>query len=140
MFVFECKNYGGNIYGDAKRRKWVQYIGHKKSYFYNPLIQNKNHAKYLKEFLALDVPIVPLVATISRGKWKIKNFSPGDYLLGINCHFQDIYHSMSKSKVTKTNFSSIAEKLKPLSRPDKSIREQHITQAKQPKAGDPGGS
>ena len=33
IFVFECKNYGGDIYGDAKRRKWVQYIGRKKSYF-----------------------------------------------------------------------------------------------------------
>lgn len=30
LFVFECKNYGGNIYGDANREKWIQYLGKKR--------------------------------------------------------------------------------------------------------------
>ena len=34
VLVFECKNYAGNIYGDAKMKNWIQYLGQKKSYFY----------------------------------------------------------------------------------------------------------
>ncbi|MBQ6127592.1 NERD domain-containing protein [Candidatus Saccharibacteria bacterium] len=119
IFVFECKNYGGNIYGDAKRRKWVQYIGRKKSYFYSPLLQNKNHAKYLKIFLARDkieVPIIPLVSTITRGNWKVRNLKKSDYVLGLNCHFRDIYEKLSDSEAVARNYKKIMAKLAPLSR------------------------
>lgn len=112
LFVFECKNYGGNIYGDARRRKWVQYAGRKKSYFYSPLWQNRNHAKYLRESLGLDVPIVPIVATITRGKWKVRNLEEGDYILGVNCHFKDIYEGMSESEAMKKRFGEIVKRLR----------------------------
>ena len=112
LFVFECKNYGGNIYGDARRQKWIQYMGKKKSYFYSPLWQNRNHAKYLGEFLGLDIPIVPIVATITRGEWKVRNLGEGDYILGLNCHFKDIYKKMPESEVMKKRFGEIVEKLK----------------------------
>ena len=131
IFVFECKNYGGNIYGDANRPKWIQYIGHKKNYFYSPLLQNKNHAKHLKEFLAQDdieVPIIPLVTTITRGNWKVKNLKDGDYILGINCHLKDIYENTPDSDAIAKNFKKILAKLAPLSRPDETTREKHIGQ------------
>lgn len=130
IFVFECKNYSGNIYGDAKRQKWVQYLGGKKYFFYNPLMQNKNHARYIKEFLTLKIPVVPLIATISRGKWKIKNLDEKDYILGMNCHFKDIYNEMSESDMMKEYFDLILKKMRLLSRPDKKIRENHISQIK----------
>lgn len=97
IFVFECKNYGGNIYGDAKRRKWVQYIGRKRSYFYSPLLQNRKHVEVLKTFLAesgIKVPIIPVLATITRGNWKIRNLGEGDYVLGVNCHLKDLYRGL----------------------------------------------
>lgn len=131
LFVFECKNYGGNIYGDAKRQNWIQYIGNKKIYFYNPLLQNKNHAKRLKEFLAKDkieVPIIPLVTTISRGKWRIKNLASTDYVLGLNCHLKDIYKNLPDSKEIAKHFQTILAKLTPLSRPDEKTKQKHIEQ------------
>lgn len=33
LLVFGCKNCGGNIYGDAARLRWIQYLRRKKSYF-----------------------------------------------------------------------------------------------------------
>ena len=133
IFVFECKNYGGNIYGDASRPKWVQYIGGKKNYFYSPLLQNRNHAKYLKGFLQRDnieVPIIPLVTTITRGNWKVKNLKDGDYILGINCHLKDIYDNTPDSDAVAKNFKKIMAKLASLSRPDPSVKERHIEQIK----------
>jgi len=136
IFVFECKNYGGNIYGDANRPKWIQYMGSRKNYFYNPLLQNKNHVKYLKEFFMQDnieVPIIPLVSTISRGKWKIKNLKDDDYILGVNCHFKDIYNTLSSSDTMAINFKKIMDKLLPLSRPSKYIKNKHIKQIQKQK-------
>lgn len=100
IFVFECKNYGGNIYGDANHSKWIQYIGRQKNYFYNPLLQNKNHAKHLKEFLAksgIEVPVIPFISTITRGNWKVKNLKADNFILGLNCHFKGIYWQLRKN-------------------------------------------
>lgn len=133
IFVFEVKNYGGNIYGDATREKWIQYLGSEKNYFYNPLLQNRNHAKYLDEFLKenrIEIKITPLVTTISRGRWKIKNLGKKDYILGLNCHFKNIYNKMPESESMRKNFNKILKLLTPLSRPDEAIKEKHIRQLK----------
>lgn len=54
IFVIETKNYTGWIFGDEKKRNWTQVIYKKKSRFYNPILQNKNHVKALKEFLCFE--------------------------------------------------------------------------------------
>ena len=137
IFVFECKNYAGNIYGDGKRKQWIQYLGNKKYYFYNPFMQNRNHVRHLQTYLSEfgDIPIVPMVSTISRGNWKVKNLNPKDYLLGYNSHFRDIYSGMDVSKIVEKNYNAIMAKLRPLSRPDNSIREAHIAKIEQKKLG-----
>ena len=129
IFIFECKNYGGNIYGDAKRQKWVQYIGNKKCYFYNPIFQNKNHEQNLRGFLeknGIKAPIIPLITTTSRGKWKIKNLDNNDHILGINCHLRDIFRNTPKSELAIKNYKKILESLSPLSRPSDEIRKAYI--------------
>lgn len=131
IFAFECKNYGGNVYGDARRTKWVQHLGGKKSYFYSPLMQNRNHAKYLREFLArfgVDVPIVPVASIISRGTWKIRNLGERDYILGVNCHLKDIYKNMPDCEDMARNFKTILREVGAISRPDSEIREEHVRQ------------
>lgn len=133
LLVFECKNYGGNIYGDAKMKKWLQYLGHKKSYFYNPLMQNLRHAKNLRLFLgrdAIDVPIIPIVATIARGNWQVRNLGPQDFLLGYNCHLEHILKRLSPSPAMAKHYHAIMKRLAPLSRPHMAIRQAHAKQAK----------
>ena len=132
IFVFECKNYAGNIYGDINKKKWIQYLGKKKSYFYNPFLQNRNHVRYLRDYLKQygDLPIVPMVSTIARGNWRVYNLGPNDYLLGYNSHFKDIYADMPDSELMAKHYKAIMAKLQPLSRPDEAIRQQHIEQIK----------
>ena len=130
LLVFECKNYAGNVYGDAKRNKWIQYVGSKKSYFYNPFMQNKSHVKHLKKYLEEygDIPVIPMVVTITRGKWKIKNYGPDDYLIGYNCHLKDILKKTPDSDFMTQHLDEIINKLQPLSRPDEAIRQEQIQQ------------
>lgn len=132
LFVIECKNYAGNIYGDAKRKNWLQYVGKKKSYFYSPLLQNKTHCENLRKYLAdyKDVQIISLITTITRGTWKFKNLGPDDHILGYNCHLQDLYNSMPVCGAMSTAFRPILKKLTPLSRPDREIIEKHVQETR----------
>lgn len=132
LLVFECKNYAGNVYGDAQRNKWIQYLGKKKSFFYNPFMQNRSHVKHLKKYLETygDIPMIPMVATITRGNWKVKNYGPEDYLLGNNSHLKDILAETPDSELMAQHFKEIMAKLQPLSRPDETVRQEHIEQIK----------
>ena len=62
IFVIETKNYSGYVKGSDKYRKWVQFIGKKKYFFLNPIIQNYGHIKALEafypEYASYFVPIV----------------------------------------------------------------------------------
>lgn len=56
VYVFESKNYSGWIFGSETQQYWTQTlpIGKKKSQktrFFNPIIQNKVHMKWLRQFL-----------------------------------------------------------------------------------------
>ena len=132
LLVFECKNYAGIIYGDMNRKKWIQYLGKQKNFFYNPFIQNKNHVKHLKKYLEQfgNLPSYSFVTTISRGKWIVRNLGPNDYFLGYNCHLIDIYNTLPDSEPIIKHYSSIMNKLIPLSRPNDEIRKQHLEDIK----------
>ena len=133
IFVFECKNYDGQIYGDARRRFWVQYLHQRRHRFYSPLLQNRYHVLYLREFLAnknIEVPIIPLLATITRGQWHLHHLQANDYVLGLNCRFQEIYQSLPDCEVIIANYQKLISLLTPLSRPDESIKQKHRQQIK----------
>lgn len=135
LLVFECKNYAGNVYGDAQRNKWIQYLGKKKSFFYNPFMQNRSHVKHLKKYLEAygDIPMIPMVTTITRGNWKVKNYGPEDYLLGYNSHLKEILAKTPDSELMAQHFKVIMAKLQPLSRLDEAVRQEHIEQIRRKK-------
>lgn len=51
IFIFENKNYSAWIFGKDSDYKWTYVLGNKKYRFYNPIKQNDNHIKYLKNYL-----------------------------------------------------------------------------------------
>ena len=56
VFVFESKNYSGWIFGTETQEKWTQSLRSgryrsQKHQFYNPIMQNKAHIKWLKKYL-----------------------------------------------------------------------------------------
>ncbi|MGC9385187.1 MAG: nuclease-related domain-containing protein, partial [Kosmotogaceae bacterium] len=54
IYVFESKNYSGWIFGDEKRKNWVQTLENRqKNYFYNPIWQNRGHINALKSVLGI---------------------------------------------------------------------------------------
>ena len=57
IFVIECKDYQGWIFGNGKNSRWTEslpgngYAQSKKFYFYNPIFQNNSHIKAIKNVL-----------------------------------------------------------------------------------------
>ncbi len=57
IYVFESKNYSGWIFGTESQQYWTQTLPagrgrSQKNQFYNPILQNKGHLKWLQTFLA----------------------------------------------------------------------------------------
>lgn len=67
IYVFESKNYSGWIFGSESQQYWTQVLPAQKGQsikipFFNPLIQNKVHLRWLQAFLGN--PILPFYSYI----------------------------------------------------------------------------
>lgn len=64
LYVFESKNYSGWIYGSEYQRQWTQTLKNGiKNHFFNPIMQNELHIKWLKNLLS-DMPNIPYFSYI----------------------------------------------------------------------------
>ena len=71
IFVFESKNYSGWIFGDEKSTKWTAMLPNKqKNLFYNPILQNKTHVKWMKNYVGEDIPIFSIIVFSERCELK----------------------------------------------------------------------
>lgn len=56
IYVFESKNYSGWIFGTETQRQWTQTLNSEgktiKNHFFNPIMQNELHIKWLKNVLS----------------------------------------------------------------------------------------
>ena len=67
IYVAEVKLYpDARIYGDGRKKEWYYYRGGKKFVIYSPIMQNKNHIKYLKQFLSHfgDIPCFSVIVLL----------------------------------------------------------------------------
>lgn len=71
IFVIESKNYSGWIFGSEKSKTWTQTLRRgngriQKEHFYNPIMQNNTHVKWLKKIIGNNVPIYSVIAFSKR--------------------------------------------------------------------------
>ncbi len=71
IFVFESKNYSGWIFGDEKSRNWTAMLPNKvKNQFYNPIMQNRTHLKWLANFIGDEIPLFSIIVFSERCELK----------------------------------------------------------------------
>ncbi|MEG1167187.1 NERD domain-containing protein [Gordonibacter sp.] len=71
IFVIESKNYSGWIFGNEADRYWtVSLPGGNKNRFYNPILQNRGHVKWLGQYLSDNTPLYSIIAFSERCKLK----------------------------------------------------------------------
>ena len=71
IIVIESKNYSGWIFGDEKGQKWTVMLPNKqKNQFYNPILQNKTHMKWMKNTVGEDIPLFSVIVFSERCELK----------------------------------------------------------------------
>ncbi len=71
IFVFESKNYSGWIFGDEKGKSWTAMLPNKqKNQFYNPIMQNRTHLKWMRNYVGDDVPLFSIIVFSERCELK----------------------------------------------------------------------
>lgn len=72
LFVFECKNYSGWIFGNETHKNWTQTLpkGYQgdchKEQFYNPVMQNASHIRHLKNLIGSNIPMRSVIVFSDR--------------------------------------------------------------------------
>lgn len=70
IFVFENKNYSGWIFGTEDSKTWTQTLPNgrksRKEHFYNPVMQNENHIRWLKNQVGDWIPVHSLIVFSDR--------------------------------------------------------------------------
>ena len=69
--MLESKNYSGWIFGNEDDRYWTAMMPNKqKNRFYNPILQNKTHMKWLAAYVGEDIPLFSIVVFSERCELK----------------------------------------------------------------------
>lgn len=138
LFVIECKNYKGWIFGKSNDLKWTVSLprGRGKSSkrsFLNPLKQNMSHIKPLRNYIITQFPdrlinIYPIVVFSDRGTLKkITNYSdqPVGYTREMLEHIKKVAKD-SNPVLTQVQVDSLYESMLPMTKVSKEVKKQHI--------------
>ncbi len=121
LFVFECKNYDGWIFGNEMQKKWTQTLPKGRSlchkeHFYNPIMQNASHIKHLKNLIGKNLPMRSIIVFSDRCEFK--NFTIKSNNISIIKHFKissvvSKICNQIKEIYTETEINNIYSKLYP---------------------------
>lgn len=138
IIVFESKNYSGWIYGKEDEDNWTETFAKgrytQKVSFYNPILQNKNHIKALRDVIKEDIPIFNIIV-----------FSDRCNLSGIRVKYSDIkiinlrdvtkavYEIMIKyqDNIDQMKINELYNKLYPSTQVSERIKQQHVQDIKE---------
>ena len=133
IYVFESKNYSGWIFGSEKNKTWTQSLpsGRKsvKEKFYNPIMQNRTHVKWLRKQIG-DQDLVSNIVVFSErcelkkvevtstDVWVVKRNNLSKTVKKLD---QDIGNVLSDERI-----SEIYDKLYPFTQVSNEVKEQHV--------------
>lgn len=134
IFVFESKNYSGWIFGNEKQKTWTQTLPSgrnvTKEHFFNPIMQNKTHIKYLRKIVGDDVPIHSIIVFSERCELKkVHVESQNVYVIKRNSLIKCvsmICDNTSKVVMDQNKIDEIYFKLLPLTNVSEEVKKQHI--------------
>jgi len=139
LFVFECKNYSGWIFGNEAQRNWTQTLpqgrgGCHKEYFYNPIMQNASHIKHLKNLVGKNALTWSIIVFSDRCVLKDITIKSND--VSVINHYSvasvvaQICNQIQTEIYTETEINDIYNKLHPYTQLDYAAKERHIESAR----------
>ena len=141
LYVFESKNYSGWIFGSEAQKEWTQTLPtgngrSQKNHFLDPIIQNKVHLKWLKNYLADNEGLAYYSYIIFSDRCTLKDIrlTSGEHFV-INRYNILPAVQANAAKVGKTlspeQIDELYNKLYPLTQVNEAIKIAHIEDVKQ---------
>ncbi|HAE53311.1 MAG TPA: DNA-binding protein [Ruminococcus sp.] len=129
IFVVESKNYSGIVSGKIKDTYWIQkFPDGTENTFYNPVMQNQIHIKYLKDFIKTEIPLFSFI--VFSEKCSLKKFRPSKTTFIIKRdELDNAMNSVmdnNEDAISDKDINSIFLQLKPLTKVKKSVRKAHV--------------
>ena len=135
VYVFESKNYSGWIFGTESQQYWTQTLANgkgksQKSRFFNPIIQNKVHLKWLQNFLAdQTIPFYSYIVFSERCTLKDINLTSGNHHVIKRYDLYDAVQSnaaKSGTRLRPQKINMLYQKLYPLTQIDEAKKVVHV--------------
>ena len=135
IFIFESKNYSGWIFGDEKSQNWTAMLPNRqKNQFYNPIMQNNTHLKWMRKYIGDDIPLFSIIVFSERCELKKVNVLSDtvkvikrDELYAV---VTDIWES-HEDVLSEQKIADVYEQLKILTKVSKEVKERHIEHIEQ---------
>ena len=133
IFVFEIKNYSGWIFGSREQTYWMQRFQNGKTFkFYNPIMQNANHIKALKEYLNIyDMKMFKSIVVFINGKLKTEiEYVKDNYVIANNISIIKDIIELREDIIDENTINEIYVNLKNSTGKSKEEKEMHINNIK----------
>ena len=137
IYVFESKNYSGWIFGSEKSRSWTQTLPNgkksRKERFYNPIMQNRTHIKWLQNIIGTDIPVYSIIVFSERCTIKKMDLVSSDVKVIKRDCLQRVVKEIEKEntqKLTKDQIFQLYEQLYPYTQVDDEVKKKHIENIK----------
>ena len=130
IFVFESKNYSGWIFGDEKSQKWTAMLPNKqKNRFYNPILQNKTHVKWMRNYVGEEIPLFSIIVFSERCELKKVTVESSDVKVikreRTYATVREIW-DRSPDVVSEEKISELYDSLSKLTNVDEAVKAAHI--------------
>lgn len=142
IYVFESKNYSGWIFGTESQQYWTQTLpvgrgGSQKNQFYNPILQNQGHLKWLQTFLD-DQSLTFYSYIVFSDRCILKNItltSGNHYVINRYNLLSAVQQNIAKTgiQLSPDKIDNIFDKLYPLTQMDEAEKLAHIRSIQQKK-------
>lgn len=137
IYVVESKNYSGWIFGNENDKTWTQTLNAgkrvHKEHFYNPIMQNQTHIKWLRELLKSEISfdITPFSLIVFSERCTLKNITNTNPLVKVINRYDILreisaYDNMMGAVVSDEMVGKIYDLLKPYTEVDETTKQKHI--------------
>lgn len=140
IYVFESKNYSGWIFGNESQKYWTQTLPmgrgrSQKNKFFNPIMQNKGHLKWLQTFLAdQSLPFYSYIVFSDRCTLKKITLTGDDHKVVKRCDLLSaVCQNVAKtgSQLSQEKIDDLFVRLYPLTQMDEARKITHIQNIQQ---------
>ena len=130
IFVFESKNYSGWIFGNERDTLWTATLANgNRNKFYNPILQNKTHIKWMREFVGDKIPLFSIIVFSERCELKKITMESMDVEViqrdQTYATVRDIW-DQNPDVLTKEEVTALYEKLYPLTQVSQEVKDKHV--------------